>query len=75
MSEQSPAAGDVLISRRDHDGHFEISVVPGRPQFSMAQQREAIKQAQAFARKNGASVWMAVNGGYLRMQPPKRQES
>lgn len=76
MSEQSPAPGDVLISRRDGDGHFEISIVPGRPQFSLTQRHDAITQAHAFAKKSGASVWMVVAGGYTRIQAPtKRRES
>ena len=74
MSEQSPEPGDVLISRRDGDGHFEISIVPGRPQFSMSRQHDALRQAQAFAKKSGASVWMVVAGGVTRIQAPKKRE-
>jgi hypothetical protein len=75
MSEQAPAAGDVVISRRDGDGHFEISVVPGLPQFSVARERDAIRHAHAFALKGGVSVWMAVGGGYIRMKLSQRQEN
>jgi hypothetical protein len=75
MSEQAPAPGDVVISRRDHDGHFEISVVPGRPQVSVARERDAISQAHAFARKGGVSVWMAVGSGHVRMKLSQQQKS
>lgn len=75
MSEQAPAPGDLLISRRAADGHFEISIVPGRPQISVAQQHEAVKRAYAYAEKNGSSVWMVDAKGYVRLNPPKRRDS
>lgn len=71
MSEQSPAPGDLLVSRRPADDHFEISIVPGRPQLAIPQQHDALKQAHAFAAKNGGAVWMLQNGTYIRMPPPK----
>lgn len=76
MSEQSPAPGDLLISRRASDGQFEISIVPGRPQLAIPQQHEAVKQAHAFAEKSGAAVWMKdPSGKIVRVQPPARKES
>ena len=76
MSEQSPEPGDLLISQRAGDGHFEISIVPGRPQVAIRHQHDAIKQAHAFAGQNGASVWMTEAGGSItRVPPPKRKES
>jgi hypothetical protein len=77
MSEQSPAPGDLLVSRRLSDDHFEISIVPGRPQLAIRQQHEALKQAHAFAAQNGGKVWMLQGGTYIRMAPPaaKRTES
>jgi hypothetical protein len=75
MSEHSPAPGDVLITRRAVDGHFEISIVPGRPQLAISHQHDAVKQAHAFAAQSGASVWMEAGGAMVRMQPPKRRES
>ena len=76
MSEQSPAPGDLLISQRAGDGHFEISIVPGRPQLAIRHQHDAIKQAHAFAAQSGASVWMTGAGGSIvRVAPPTRKES
>jgi len=76
MSDQSPSPGDLLISRRTSDGHFEISIVPGRPQLAIPQQHDAVKQAYAFAEKNGASVWITESSGsVVRLQPPRRSES
>jgi hypothetical protein len=73
MSEQSPAPGDLLISRRPSDDHFEISVVPGRPQVAIARQHDAFSQAHAFAEKNGGTVWMLQGSTYLRLAPPTRR--
>ena len=77
MSEQSPAPGDLRVSRRPSDDHFEISIIPGRPQLAIRQQHEALKQAHAFAEKNGGTVWMLQGGTYIRMAPPsaRRKES
>ena len=76
MSEQSPSPGDLLISQRAGDGHFEISIVPGRPQLSIRHQHDAIAQAHAFAAQNGAAVWMTEAGGATRrVPPPQRRES
>ena len=76
MSEQSPAPGDLLISQRTGDGHFEISIVPGRPQVAVPHQQDAIRQAHAFARQSGASVWMTRAGGSAtRVPPPTRKRS
>ena len=76
MSEHSPAPGDLLITQRAVDGHFEISIVPGRPQLEIRHQHDAVKQAHAFAAQSGASVWMIGAGGSVtRLQPPKRTES
>jgi hypothetical protein len=71
MSEQSPAPGDLLVSRRPSDDHFEVSIVPGRPQLAIRHQHEALKQAHAFAEKNGGAVWMLQGSAYIRMPPPK----
>lgn len=76
MSEHSPAPGDLLIAQRTGDGHFEISIVPGRPQLAIRHQHEAVKQAHAFAAQSGASVWMIRAGGSVtRLQPPKQTQS
>jgi hypothetical protein len=76
MSDQSPAPGDLLISKRNADGHFEISIVPGRPQVALAQQHDAVMQAHAFAVKSGGAVWMTNgNGSVVRLQSPKHKES
>ena len=76
MSEQSPSPGDLLISQRAGDGHFEISIVPGRPQLTIRHQHDALAQAHAFAAQNGAAVWMSNgNGAVTRVPPPKRKES
>jgi hypothetical protein len=76
MSDQSPVPGDLLISKRTIGGDFEISIVPGRPQFAVRQQHDAVKQAHAFAAQSGASVWMAdPTGTLVRLPPPKRRES
>lgn len=77
MNEQAPADGDLLISRRSTDGEFEISIVPGRPQLAVKQQHDAIRQAHAFAERNGASVWMTDAGGSIVRvrKPPTRSES
>jgi hypothetical protein len=76
MSEQSPSPGDLLISQRAGDGHFEISIVPGRPQLSIPHQHDAVTQAHAFAAQNGAAVWMIdASGSIVRVPPPKRKES
>ena len=77
MADQTPAPGDLLISRRPSDDHFEISVVPGRPQLAARNQHDAVKQAQAYAERNGGSVWMKQGTTYTRMPGPKlrRKES
>jgi hypothetical protein len=76
MSEHSPAPGDLLISQRAGDGHFEISIFPGRPQLAIRQRNDAIQQAHAFAAQNGASVWLAgAAGSIIRVPPPKPKES
>ena len=77
VTQQVPAAGDLLISKRADDGKFEISIVPGRPQFVIPHQQDAIQHAHAFASKNGASVWITdSNGNIVRVErPSKRRES
>jgi hypothetical protein len=77
MYEQSPAQGDLLVARLPAEEHFEISIVPGRPQLAIPLQHDALTQAHAFAAKNGGAVWMLQNGTYVRMPPPnrKRKES
>jgi hypothetical protein len=63
VTQQSPAEGDLLISRRAEDGKFEISVVPRRPQLVAPTRKDAIEQAHAFAAKNGTSVWLTDSNG------------
>lgn len=77
MAEQSPAPGDLLVSRRPSDDHFEISIVPGRPQLAIRHQHEALKQAHAYAAQNGGRVWMLQGTTYIRVAPPnpRRKES
>ena len=76
MSEPLPADGDVLIAKRDADGHFEISIVPGDPQLSVKQKFEAVRHAHAFAAHSGASVWFIEPGGaYTRVEKPRPKES
>lgn len=74
MTQQAPAAGDLLISKRADDGKFEISIVPGRPQLVISHQQDAIQQAHAFASKNGASVWMTEpNGNLVHLERPSKR--
>lgn len=75
MSEQSPVPGDLLITRRAVDGLYEISIVPGRPQLTLSLQGEAVQQAQAFAERNGGSVWLVEGAGYTQLRPSKRKEN
>ena len=76
MAEQAPAAGDVLITKRLQDGHFEISIVPGDAQLSVRQKFEAVRHAHAFAAHSGASVWFIEPGGtYTRVEKPRPKES
>lgn len=74
MAERTPAPGDLLISRRSSDDHFEISIVPGRPQLTIRHQHEAVKQAHAYAEKNGGLVWMRQANGYTQLPAPKRRQ-
>jgi hypothetical protein len=62
MAEQAPTPGDVLIRKRDHDGHFEISIVPGDAQLSVRQKFEAVRHAHAFA-------------AHTRVEKPRPKES
>lgn len=71
MAEQTPAPGDLLISRRPSDDHFEISIVPGRPQLAIRHQHEAVRQAHAYAQKNGGRVWMRLGDSFVPMPAPK----
>ena len=73
MSDDSPVPGDILIARRSGDDLYEISIVPGRPQFTVPKQHEAVTQAHAFAETNGATVWMVSAGAYIRLQPKRRK--
>jgi hypothetical protein len=76
MAEQAPNTGDVLITKRVQDGHFEISVVPGDAQLSVRQKFEAVRHAHAFAAHHGASVWfIEPGGGYTRVAKPRPKES
>lgn len=76
MPERTPTPGDVLITKRAQDGHFEISIVPGDPQLSLPQKFEAVRHAHAFAAHNGASVWFIEPGGnYMRVEKPRSKES
>ena len=76
MPEQAPTAGDVLIKKRDQDGHFEISIVPDDAQLAVRQKFEAVRHAHAFAAHNGASVWFIESGGsYVRVDKPRPKES
>jgi hypothetical protein len=76
MAEQFPAAGDVLIAKRDQDGHFEISIVPGDAQLAVQQKFEAVRHAHAFAAHSGASVWFIDPGGtYTRVEKPRSKEN
>lgn len=76
MPEQTPTEGDVLITKRAQDGHFEISIVPGNAQLAVRQKFEAVRQAHAFAAHNGASVWFIESGGsYVRVDKPRPKES
>lgn len=76
MPEQTPTEGDVLITKRAQDGHFEISIVPGAAQLSVRQKFEAVRHAHAFAAYNGASVWFIEPGGsYTRVDKPRPKES
>lgn len=76
MAEQTPAAGDVLITKRAQDGHFEISIVPGDAQVSVGQKFEAVRHAHAFAAQIGASVWfIEPSGTYTRVERPRPKES
>jgi hypothetical protein len=75
MTQQGPSPGDLLISRRRSDGRYEISIVPGHPQFTVEKQHEAVQQAAAFAARSGSNVWMAEPNGYVLMRPTKRTES
>ena len=76
MAEQAPTTGDVLITKRDQDGHFEISIVPGDAQLAVRQKFEAVRQAHAFATHSGASVWFIEPGGtYTRIDKPRSKES
>ena len=76
MAEQTPSTGDVLIKKRDQDGHFEISIVPGDAQLAVRQKFEAVRHAHAFAGHNGASVWFIEPGGsYVRVDKPRPKEN
>jgi hypothetical protein len=76
MSEPIPTEGDVLIAKRAADGLFEISIVPGDPQFSVQQKFEAVRHAYAFAAHSGSSVWFIEPGGaYTRVEKPRPKES
>jgi hypothetical protein len=75
MSQQSPAAGDVLIARRPGDGRYEISVVPGQPQLTVALQHEAVRHARAFADLHGGTVWMANGAGFVRLASSAPQQT
>ena len=76
MAEHVPIAGDVLITKRDLDGHFEISIVPGDAQLALRQKFEAVRHAHAFAQHSGASVWFIEPGGaYTRVEKPRPKES
>jgi hypothetical protein len=76
MVEETPTAGDVLITKRERDGHFEISIVPGDAQLSVRQKFEAVRHAHAFAAHTGASVWCIEPGGsYARVEKPRAKES
>lgn len=76
MAEQAPTPGDVLITKREQDGHFEISIVPGDAQLSVRQKFEAVRHAHAFAAHIGASVWFTEpDGGYTRIEKPRPKES
>ena len=76
MAETLPATGDVLIAKRDADGLFEISIVPGNPQVSVRQKFEAVRHAHAFAAQTGSSVWfIEASGGYTKIDTPRAKES
>ena len=76
MADQAPSPGDVLVKKREQDGHFEISVVPGDAQVSVRQKFEAMRQAHEFAAHHGASVWFTEpDGGYTRIDRPRPKES
>ena len=76
MAKDVPARGDVLITRRAQDGHFEISVVPGDPQFSVRHKIEAVRHAYGFAAtQSGLSVWFIGPGGrYTKLAKPRARE-
>ena len=76
MPEQIPSTGDVLITKRADDGHFDISIVPGDAQLSVRQKFEAVQHAHGFAAHSGASVWFIEPGGsYTRVEKPRPKES
>jgi hypothetical protein len=76
MAEQAPTAGDVLIAKREQDGQFEISIVPGDAQLSVRQKFEAVRHAHAFAAHSGASVWfIEPSGNYTKVEKPRPKES
>ncbi len=74
MADRTPAPGDLLISRRPSDDHFEISIVPGRPQLTIRHQHEAVQQAHAYAEKHGGIVWIRQGNGYTQLPAPKRRQ-
>jgi hypothetical protein len=67
-STSSPADGDVLVAQQSHTVSYDISRVPGPPQFSLPHFDQATRKAIELARTFGVTAWFtADHTHYVRL--------